>query len=103
MADEKQQKAAPEAKQPAAVASAARESVSAEERLAQAERELADTRAKLAQAQGDASAKAQAEAQAQAAKDAEAAAAERVDETIPGGRYLVNGILVDCDGKPLEK
>lgn len=27
----------------------------------------------------------------------------RLDETIPGGRYLVNGTLVDANGEPLTK
>lgn len=30
------------------------------------------------------------------------AAALNSDETVPGGRYLVNGKLVDCDGKAVE-
>jgi hypothetical protein len=103
MAEDKQQKAAPEVRQPAAVASAAKESASAEQRIREAEERAAAAEAKLAEARAEASAEARADAEAQAAKDAEAARAERLDETVPGGRYLANGILVDCDGKPLEK
>jgi len=35
----------------------------------------------------------------------EALAAERdmpIDEAPPGGRYMVDGVLVDCDGKPVK-
>lgn len=39
-----------------------------------------------------------AEAQAQA----EAEAARPLDETVPGGRYVVNGVTVDADGEPVE-
>ena len=50
-----------------------------------AARELADAQA----------AQAQTEAAAQVAE-------RRPDETVPGGRYLVNGMFVDCNGKPLK-
>jgi hypothetical protein len=28
---------------------------------------------------------------------------EPLDKTIPGGRYIVNGRLVDCNGEPIEE
>jgi hypothetical protein len=30
------------------------------------------------------------------------AAELHMDETIPGGRYMVGGVLVDCNGKPIK-
>lgn len=53
-----------------------------------------------AKAQADADAKAL-EAKAQAEADAEAAA-QPLDQTDPGGRYVVNGVTVDANGKPLK-
>lgn len=90
-------------KQDKAVAGAAKDVTSTEDRIAQLEVQLAEKEAALARAQSDANAKAQADADAQAAKDAESVSAERMDETVERGRYLVNGVYVDCDGKPLEK
>lgn len=29
--------------------------------------------------------------------------AKRLDRTIPGGRYIVNGRLVDCNNEPIEE
>ena len=28
---------------------------------------------------------------------------EKLDESIPGGRYMVNGVLVDCNGKEIKE
>jgi len=28
---------------------------------------------------------------------------KKLDESIPGGRYMVNGVLVDCNGKEIKK
>lgn len=36
------------------------------------------------------------------AEAAEAAAERQADETQPGGRYLVGGVLVDAEGKPVK-
>lgn len=27
---------------------------------------------------------------------------KKLDESIPGGRYMVNGVLVDCNGKEIK-
>jgi hypothetical protein len=36
------------------------------------------------------------------AEAAEEAEARQADETVPGGRYIVDGVLVDAEGKPLK-
>lgn len=36
------------------------------------------------------------------AVDPQEAPAVKADETIPGGAYLVNGQLVDCDNNPID-
>lgn len=33
---------------------------------------------------------------------AEVEQAKKADETIAGGAYMVNGVLVNCDGEPVE-
>lgn len=35
-------------------------------------------------------------------KPVEEAPAKRQDETVPGGRYRVNGVLVNAEGKPIK-
>lgn len=42
------------------------------------------------------------EGAAKAAERATKPEAKRGDETVPGGRYRVNGVLVDASGKPLS-
>lgn len=45
-----------------------------------------------------------AEQQAQAMAKVAAEAEElQLDTTVPGGRYLVNNVLVDSEGKPISK
>lgn len=41
-------------------------------------------------------------AEAQAKAEAEADAARPLDETVPGGRYVVNGMTVDANGEPVK-
>ena len=43
------------------------------------------------------------EQQRVAAREAGQSRAQPADETVAGGRYLVNGQLVDAEGKPLGK
>lgn len=33
----------------------------------------------------------------------EEAPVRRSDETVPGGRYIVNGVLVNCNGEPIKE
>lgn len=64
-----------------------------------AEKEAAEEEARL-----EAEKKAAAEAKKASAKAEKEAAVKRApDETIPGGRYEVNGKLVDANGKALEE
>jgi hypothetical protein len=43
------------------------------------------------------------EERAAAIVEAQAEAAEKqIDTTVPGGKYEVNGVLVDCNGEPLK-
>jgi hypothetical protein len=62
--------------------------------------EQTDAEKAKAEAKAEADAKATKAAEAKARKDAEAK--RPLDETIPGGRYEVNGKLVDANGKPIE-
>lgn len=41
--------------------------------------------------------------QLQSAADAQRAKQEGIDETVPGGRYLVDGAWVNAEGKPIKK
>lgn len=90
-------------KQDSAVAGAAGKVNSAQEQLDETRAKLAEAQAELASVRGEASAKAAEEARKQAERDAERATAGRVDETQPGGKFMVDGIYVDCDGKPLAQ
>lgn len=47
--------------------------------------------------------KADAKADAAAKKLELADLTPKADETIPGGRYIVNGVEVNADGEPLAK
>lgn len=35
-------------------------------------------------------------------KSLDEAQEKKLDETVPGGRYLVNGVLVNADGEPVN-
>lgn len=39
----------------------------------------------------------------EAARVRAAAIAAQMDTTVPGGRYIVGGVLVDCDGNRIEE
>jgi invasion protein IalB len=43
-----------------------------------------------------------AEVEAQTAENLAEASAARLDETVPGGRYIVNGKTVNADGKEIN-
>jgi hypothetical protein len=59
--------------------------------------------ASLTDAERDELAQLRAERNARLAAEATAVAPVRTDETVPGGRYEVNGIMVNCEGKPVKE
>jgi hypothetical protein len=86
------------------VASAAEDAAAAREAALEAENERIRAVDALQLARSDAEAR-HAEAQARAAAQDAVAAGEgpRPDETVPGGRYLHNGILVNANSEPLAE
>ncbi len=92
-----------EDKQPRELAQVAGQLAHAAEREEELREELARLQDELTQARAEAASQYFARQREEQAAALEQIRAGRVDETVPGGRYIVGGVVVDSDNRPLPE